>query len=256
VEYRIEQLAQAAGVAVDTIRFYQGKALLEQPRRDGRITWYSDRHLARLRRIRGLQQRGFTLNVIRRFLQGELQGSDEALVQAVTRGRSSLSGGSGDGGGAVPRSTPAAEPSATLSLDELAAASGIAVPLLQNLAAAGLLVPAASSPDGEDRYPADDVDALAAGLRIVEAGIPLPALLELGAAHARGIEATARGAVQLFDEHVRHPLLAERRDEQAAERELLQLFEELLEASAVLVRHHFERALLRAARDRIERSPS
>src|SRR5215470_15008105 len=36
MEYRIEQLAQTIGVAVDTIRFYQGKGLLDPPRRDAR----------------------------------------------------------------------------------------------------------------------------------------------------------------------------------------------------------------------------
>ena len=56
MEYRIEQLARAAGVAVDTIRFYQGKGLLEPPRRDGRVTWYGDGHLERLRRIRPEEQ--------------------------------------------------------------------------------------------------------------------------------------------------------------------------------------------------------
>src|SRR6202051_2719633 len=85
MEYRIEQLARTAGVAVDTIRFYQGKGLLDAPRREGRVTWYADGHLERLRRIRELQQRGFTLTVIQRFLAGELQPSDEALVAAVTR---------------------------------------------------------------------------------------------------------------------------------------------------------------------------
>ena len=70
MEYRIEQLARTAGVAVDTIRFYQGKGLLDPPRRDGRVTWYADGHLERLRRIRELQQRGFTLIVIQRFLAG------------------------------------------------------------------------------------------------------------------------------------------------------------------------------------------
>ena len=54
MEYRIEQLARTAGVAVDTIRFYQGKGLLEAPRREGRVTWYGDGHLERLRRIREL----------------------------------------------------------------------------------------------------------------------------------------------------------------------------------------------------------
>src|SRR5258708_35860454 len=85
MEYRIEQLARSAGVAVDTIRFYQGKGLLEAPRREGRVTWYGDGHLDRLRRIKELQQQGFTLTVIQRFLTGELEPSDEALVAAGTR---------------------------------------------------------------------------------------------------------------------------------------------------------------------------
>src|SRR5579871_2561488 len=104
MEYRIEELARTAGVAVDTIRFYQGKGLLFPPRREGRVTWYSDDHVARLRRIRELQQRGFTLTVIRRFLEGELEPSDEALVEAITH-----------------PDTPE-----TLTLDELAARSGVA----------------------------------------------------------------------------------------------------------------------------------
>src|SRR5437762_13497697 len=85
MEYRIEQLARAAGVAVDTIRFYQGKGLLESPRREGRVTWYGDTHVERLKRIKELQQQGFTLTVIQRFLAGELEASDEALVAAVSR---------------------------------------------------------------------------------------------------------------------------------------------------------------------------
>src|SRR3977135_3074619 len=115
MEYRIEQLARTAGVAVDTIRFYQGKGLLDAPRRDGRVTWYSEGHLDRLRRIRDLQQRGFTLTVIRRFLEGELEESDEALVEAVT----------------------APSPPETLPLDELASQSGVARPLLRALEQTG-----------------------------------------------------------------------------------------------------------------------
>jgi DNA-binding transcriptional MerR regulator len=229
MEYRIEQLAQAGGVAVDTVRFYQGKGLLEPPRRDGRVTWYSDGHLERLRRIRALQQRGFTLAVIRRFLEGELEASDEALVEAVT----------------VP---PAPE---TLALEELAARSGVAPPLIRALEQAGLLL--ATADGDEPRYPAEDVDVLAAGLKLVEAGVPLPALMELGAQHAAAVERTARQAVDLFDRHVRERIQAQALPDADAEEELLRSFEELLEASGTLVRYHFERALLRAARDRIER---
>src|SRR5438132_13836050 len=85
MEYRIEQLARTAGVAVDTIRFYQGKGLLEPPRREGRVTWYGDTHVERVKRIKELQLQGFTLTVIQRFLAGELEAPDEALVAAGTR---------------------------------------------------------------------------------------------------------------------------------------------------------------------------
>jgi DNA-binding transcriptional MerR regulator len=234
VEYRIEQLAQAAGMAVDTIRFYQGKGLLPPPRREGRVTWYDAGHLDRLKRIRALQQRGFTLTVIRRFLDGELASSDEALVEAVT----------------------SPTPPVTLSLEELAQQSGIAIPLLRNLESAGLLVPSADGADHPDgpRFPAEDVEALAAGLKLLEAGVPLPALLDLATAHAQATEATARGAVDLFDQHVRKRIQAEGGSPEDAERELLRVFNELLEASGLLVRHHFQRTLLRAARERIERT--
>jgi DNA-binding transcriptional MerR regulator len=230
MEYRIEQLAQAVGVAVDTIRFYQGKGLLDPPRRDGRVTWYGDTHLERLRRIRELQQRGFTLAVIRRFLEGELEPSDEALVEAVT-------------------APPLPE---TVALDELAARSGLAIPLLRQLEQAGLLLPVS---DGEEpRYPAEDVEVLAAGLKLVEAGVPLGALMDVGAQHAAAVEVTARRAVDLFDRHVRERIQAEGFPAGVAERRLLQTFQELMAASGTLVSHHFQRALLRAARDRIEQA--
>lgn len=230
MEYRIEQLAQSTGVAVDTIRFYQGKGLLDPPRREGRVTWYEDGHVERLRRIRELQLRGFTLTVIRRFLEGELETSDEALVEAVTSPR----------------------PPETLTLEELAARSGIAAPLLRSLEQTGLLLP---SVDGDEaRYPAEDLAALAAGLKLVDAGVPLGSLMELGAEHAAGIERTARRAVELFDRHVRERIQAEGRPAEQVEQELLSEFRDLLEASGTLVRHHFERTLLRVAREHIERT--
>ena len=229
MEYRIEQLARAAGVAVDTIRFYQGKGLLEAPRREGRVTFYGDAHVERLKRIRELQQQGFTLTVIQRFLSGELKPSDEALVAAVTH------------------------PSApqTLTLAELAERSGVAEPLLLSLEQAGLLVP---TDDGDEpRYPADDLVAIASGMKLIAAGVPIGSLMELGKDYAAAVDRTARQAVDLFDRHVRERIQAEGGETEAAERRLLQTFNELLEASGILVRHHFQRTLLRAAREHIEK---
>jgi DNA-binding transcriptional MerR regulator len=231
MEYRIEQLARTAGVAVDTIRFYQGKGLLDAPRREGRVTWYGDSHLDRLRRIRELQQRGFTLTVIQRFLAGELEPTDEALVAAVTH-----------------PSSPQ-----TLTLDELAERSGVAAPLLASLEQAGLLVPVETG--DEPLYPAEDLEAIAAGMKLIAAGVPLGALLDLGKDYSAAVERTARQAVELFDTHVRERIQAEGGEPEAAERRLLDLFNELLDASGTLVRHHFQRTLLRTAREHIEKRP-
>ena len=229
MEYRIEQLARTAGVAVDTIRFYQGKGLLDAPRREGRVTFYGEGHVERLRRIKELQQQGFTLTVIQRFLTGELEPSDEALVAAVTH------------------------PSApqTLTLAELAERSGVAEPLLVSLQQAGLLVP--SEGGDEPLYPADDLEAIAAGMKLLAAGVPIGALIDLGKDYAAAVDRTARQAVDLFDRYVRERIQAEGGETEAAERRLLQTFNELLEASGTLVRHHFERTLLRAAREHIEK---
>ena len=84
VEFRVDQLAAAADVSVDTVRFYQAKGLVPPPRREGRIALYGDEHLERLARIRQLQARGLTLATIKRLVAGELDAADEALVAALS----------------------------------------------------------------------------------------------------------------------------------------------------------------------------
>ncbi len=42
---RVEDLARAADVSVDTIRFYQKRRLLPPPTRRGRIAWYGPQHV-------------------------------------------------------------------------------------------------------------------------------------------------------------------------------------------------------------------
>ncbi|MFF0445648.1 MerR family transcriptional regulator [Streptomyces sp. NPDC004609] len=60
----MEELAEKAGITVRTVRFYRERGLIRPPRREGRIAWYDDRHLARLRTIAALLERGHTLNGI------------------------------------------------------------------------------------------------------------------------------------------------------------------------------------------------
>src|SRR5687767_6596864 len=113
MRYRVDELAARCGMSVDTIRFYQSGALLPPPQREGRIAWYTQEHLERLRRIRQLKTKGFTLASIRRLLDGELDRVDEALVEAVVG------------------ADPASQEEEFLSLDELAERVGVAPTILQ-----------------------------------------------------------------------------------------------------------------------------
>lgn len=63
----IEELASQAGTATTTVRMYQAKGLLPPPERRGRIGYYGQGHLARLRLIAQLQEQGFSLASIKRL---------------------------------------------------------------------------------------------------------------------------------------------------------------------------------------------
>ncbi|WP_019629928.1 MerR family transcriptional regulator [Actinomadura atramentaria] len=75
-EYRVEELAAAAGVPVRTLRYYQERRLLPPPVRRGRTAWYSAAHLDRLRLIGELIERGYRLDGIEELLAAAGQGRD------------------------------------------------------------------------------------------------------------------------------------------------------------------------------------
>ncbi|MDF3293824.1 MerR family transcriptional regulator [Streptomyces silvisoli] len=82
------ELAEEAGISVRTLRFYRERKLLPAPRREGRIAWYSEAHLTRLRTIAALLERGHTLGGIAELLAawengrdvGELLGLENAIA--------------------------------------------------------------------------------------------------------------------------------------------------------------------------------
>ncbi|MFF0092889.1 MerR family transcriptional regulator [Streptomyces canus] len=77
-EYRMEELARLAGITVRTLRFYRERKLIPPPRREGRIAWYDDHHLARLRTIAALLERGHTLTGIAELADALEHGRDVA----------------------------------------------------------------------------------------------------------------------------------------------------------------------------------
>lgn len=82
----IGKLAEAGGVGVETIRFYQRKGLLDMPGREGGIRRYGDEDVRRLRFIRKAQQAGFTLEEIKELLDLD-RGHDHPRAQEMAQAR-------------------------------------------------------------------------------------------------------------------------------------------------------------------------
>jgi DNA-binding transcriptional MerR regulator len=235
VRYRVEQLAASCDVSVDTVRFYQSRGLLPQPAREGRVAWYDEAHAERIRRIRELQTKGLTLAAIARVLAGELDASDADLAAAVAVAR-------GDGQGSH---------APILSLEELAAASGVPSSLIQAVEREGIAI--GRRVDGEVRYSAADAEVMRTALRLLEFGLPVGELLSLGRDTDAALRALAARAVDLFDAHVREPIRDTAGDDavEAAAR-TVEAFEALLPAVTALVENHFRRVVLEEAERRLE----
>ena len=78
---KIGGLAKAAGVGVETVRYYQRRGLLPEPARPpGEVRRYGEQDLRRLKFIRSAQAAGFTLNEI-----GELIALDASDDRARAR---------------------------------------------------------------------------------------------------------------------------------------------------------------------------
>jgi MerR family copper efflux transcriptional regulator len=90
----IGQIAEAAGVGVETVRFYERKGLIEEPpRREARHRRYPPETVTRIRFIRGAQNLGFSLREIEELLalrispgtsKAEVKMRAEAKVAEIT----------------------------------------------------------------------------------------------------------------------------------------------------------------------------
>ena len=227
--FRVEELSARVEVTVDTIRFYQKRQLLDPPSRDGRVAWYGIEHEHRLLRIKELQRDGFTLAMVRRVLDGDLGVIDQQLAVAVAESD---------------------DTEEFLTVDELAARAGVPAALIDAVVAEGLLVPRLH--DGAPRFTASDIAVIAAGLELLDAGLPLTALLQLARLHHAATIEVANAAVELFDEHVRRPLLASDLGDDERAARLVRAFRRLLPATGTLVSQHFRRVLLQIAQEHLE----
>ncbi|MEV6016604.1 MerR family transcriptional regulator [Streptomyces sp. NPDC051997] len=228
--YRIEDLAHRSGATVRTIRAYQDRGLLPRPERRGRANVYADAHLARLRQIADLLDRGYTLASIKELLEawdaGRGLGGILGLVAEV------------DG----PWTD---EEAARISRSELVERFGgrpddAAVAEAVEL---GVLEPV---PGDEDTFLVPSPQELSVAVELHNAGVSLPAI----ARHLRElrgqVEHIASRFLEFTTEHVFARYLGERppSDAQAAEaaslvRRLRPLAQQAVDAELARAMRHF-----------------
>lgn len=82
----IGRLAEAGGVGVETVRYYQRRGLLAEPARGTGVRRYGSEDARRLRFIRVAQAAGFTLDQIAELLELDAR-DDRARARALARER-------------------------------------------------------------------------------------------------------------------------------------------------------------------------
>jgi DNA-binding transcriptional MerR regulator len=158
--YRIEDLSRLSGTTVRTIRAYTDRGLLPKPERHGRANVYDDSHLARLRQIADLLERGYTLASIKDLLAawnaGTGLGGVLGLVDEVDRPWSD-------------------EEPVRIGLPELFAAFGGSADLsaVEDALQLGVLEPV---PGSDDEFTVPSPRELAVAVELHAAGVPLGAI--------------------------------------------------------------------------------
>ncbi len=190
LEMRIDDLAQRAGVPTRTIRYYTQQGLLPSPALRGRVGYYDEQHLDRLRLIKELQEKRFLpLSVIRTIVRHFESGADlETMLAPLDM---------------VFRPRWDAPEQRALTRAELAREAGVDASVIEGAEHMGFLFPSGRGRDR--RYTADDVHILAVAKEWLDLGLPI----ELGRHYRATLEEIARMQVQAFRDAVVEPLAHE-----------------------------------------------
>jgi DNA-binding transcriptional MerR regulator len=179
--YRVQELARLAGTSTRNIRAYRERGLLPPPQLSGRTGWYDDTHLARLRLVTRLLERGYSLANIGELLTAWEAGRPVGDVLGIEQ--------------VLTRPLVVDEP-AVVSRRELAAMTRTAIDdlPLERLCALGL-----AEVDGERcLLPRPTLVRIAGDL--VAAGMPVDVVLDLAAHMLTMLDAIAQRFVQTATE--------------------------------------------------------
>ena len=189
-EYRVDELARLAGTTVRNVRAYQDRGLLPPSRREGRVALYSDAHLARLRIVGQLLERGYTLSNIGELLGAWESGQDVGDLLGLEAAL------------AAPWSD---ETSTIMTVEQLASLFGFGDGEPDVLAIELALDQGVLEANG-DTFVVRKPRMLHAGAELVAAGIPLTAVLALGARLREDMDRVARSFVELVATQVFDPV--------------------------------------------------
>ena len=185
--FRIDELAGLAETTVRNVRAYQDRGLIPPPQRLGRVGLYSSEHLARLRLISSMLDRGYSLSNIGELFEAWEQGHD---IGELLGFEAAL---------AAPWST---EAEVTLSLEELSERFGdlVQVDTLSEVEQLELF-----EFDGE-QVRVKSPRLLEAGAALVAAGVTVPAVVGHALALRTDIERIAERFVDLVKSEIIDPL--------------------------------------------------
>lgn len=186
-ELTIDELARRAGTTSRNIRAYQERGLLPSPRLVGRVGYYNERHLARLRHIAELLERGFSLASIRELFDAWERGYGLADVLGFEEAL------------AAPWED---EPSSLLTAEQLSDMFGLDPRVLVKALRIGVVVAEGA------RFRVPSPRLLAAARELMAAGYPVESLLAEAEALTTDLDRVAERWVELFRVNVWEPHVA------------------------------------------------
>ena len=202
-EMRIDDLAKRAGVPTRTIRYYTQQGLLTPPSLRGRVGYYDDSHLDRLRLIKELQEKRFLpLSVIRSVIRHHASGANLETMLAPLD--------------ILYQPRWDASDQTDYTRVELAAAAKVDPSVVDAAEDMGFLFPVRRG--RERRYSPDDVAMLDVAARWLDLGLPR----NLGRLYRESLEEISRMQVEAYNRSVVAPLSKEQIAPEVARERLLE----------------------------------
>ncbi|MGH2767591.1 MAG: MerR family transcriptional regulator [Actinomycetota bacterium] len=189
-EMTIDDLARAAGATTRNVRAYQTRGLLPPPRMVGRVGYYGQGHLARLKYIANLLQRGFSLAAIHALLKAWQEGRSVSDILGFEEALS------------APWSGETPEVLSRSRLEEMFPEAVEDEELVGRAINLGLLVP-----EGDD-FNVRSPRLVQVGAEMVAGGIPLAVVLDQHEILLADMRRAADRFVRLFDRFVWEPYVA------------------------------------------------